>query len=365
MKISINTHANPSEMIPVSVLQRLHRFLEGGDTDELESQSGVPRPEYLQNIGQKLKNWVNKVYFPVIEQKMITRTEEKYMKELFFMCDKVTDIFKIYDARFQEDECDFYPQGVLSEGCHLIAPGWQSRTTFLVALFNEFILGNNTNARDIDVHTFSDANVVLFTLTRGCGVAFAISEFISNQTKGHVILRFDIFCDITPRELSYYDNPPQDQFLNSALIEYMIETNANSSWREVTGNYEEMLRLFHSTQMITWVSLEFTGDGSHTDAEDYWQKMFALFFRIPKVTTDGRDLVRESDMKQAQNVYPQNTISLKHLFKVYSNGDHYFIWIFEHINPKKQSNVTPPRSYLLVYETPDTPDYEYADDDDI
>ena len=361
--MSINERIDPDEMIPVSVLQRLHRFLEGVDPDKLETEGGVPRPEYLQNIGHKLQHWVEDVYFPEIEQKMIRGTEETYMRELVAMCNKVTGFFAKYDARFGKDENEFYPQEAVNTDCQLIAPGWQSRTTFLVALFNEFILGNNTNASDIDVHTFSDANVVLFTLTRGCGVAFAISEFISNQTKGHVILRFDIFCDITPRELSYYDKPPQDQFLNSALIEYMIETNANSSWREVTGNYEEMLRLFHSTQMITWVSLEFSGDGSHTDAEDYWQNMFALFFRIPKVTTDGRDLVRESDMKQAQNVYPQNKISLKHLFKVYSKGDHYFIWIFEHINPKKQSNVTPPRSYLLVYETPDTPDHDSGDDD--
>ena len=341
-------------MIPVSVLQRFHRFLEVGDDDELKTKGVVQRPTYLQNIGQKLKTWAEYAYFPVIERKMAKGKEERNLKKLVSMCDQVANIFSEYDTRSRFETT----QDELTTSCKLVAPGWESKPTLLVALFNEYIHGNNTNAHDIDQRMFSDANVVLFTLTRGCGVAFAISESRSDSKKVRVTLRFDIFCDITPRELSYYDKPPKDIFLNSALIEYFLETNSNSSWEQLTDNYCMMLQLFQSAERIENALLEFSGDGTHTDHPDYWKHMLELYYRIPEITTDMRDLGRESQIKGTQDIYKPIQINRKFVFKVYLKGKHRFIWIFEEINSSPaQPNVTPSRRYLIINEPPDTIDY--------
>ena len=351
VKNTINTHADPSEMIPVSVLQRFHRFLEVGGEEGLETQGVVARPEYLQNIGQKLRTWVEEAYFPIFNHKMSLRREERNLKKMVEMCDGVTGIFSEYDKRVGEEST----QGELTTSCTLTAPGWESKPTLLFALFNEFILGNDTNANDIEYHMFSDANVVFFTLTRNAGMAFAISESRANSKKARVTLRFDIFCDITPREPSYYDDPHEDKFLNSALIEYLVKWNINSSWNDVSNNYCMMLELFQGEERIENALLEFSGDASQTDNQVYWTVMLELYYRNPETITDVSDLSRESKIISEQDIYKQSQLQRKFVFKVRSGGKRRFIWIFEEINSSPATNnASIPRRYLIISEQPTT-----------
>jgi hypothetical protein len=132
-----------------------------------------------------------------------------------------------------------------------------------------------------------------------------------------------------------------------------------------------MLELFQGVERIENALLEFSGDASQTDNQNYWRVMLELHYQNPDTTTDVSDLSGESRIISEQDIYKQSQLQRKFVFKVRSKGERRFIWIFEEINSSPAiNNESIPRRYLIISEQsttvevprPKTPDSHSEDE---